>query len=148
MIHCARNKLEILDITDSQIYTKTIYRIENRFNDWVQECIMYPTNLDAIYWEVIDFIDIISNINNMDLQSGPMPPSFRTFDSTETKTTKGYSNDGHSDQPSRKNIIKRKASKVQNKSTLSEWRLRDTEDIINFSGKKVCNQPKHAYLQW
>ena len=66
MIHCARNKLEILDITDSQIYTKTIYRIENRFNDWVQECIMYPTNLDAIYWEVIDFIDIISNITDMD----------------------------------------------------------------------------------
>ena len=60
------NKLEVLVITDAQVYTKIVYRIDKKFNDWVQECIIYPTNLDAIDWEVIDFRYIISNIKNMD----------------------------------------------------------------------------------
>ena len=53
---------------------------------------MNPTNLDAIDWEVIDFRYIISNINNMDFHPGPLPLSFRTFDATDTKITKGSSN--------------------------------------------------------
>ena len=73
MIQRTRNKLEILSITDAQVYTKILYRIDQRFNDWVEEYILYPTNLDAIYWEVIDFRDIISNINNMDFQPVPLP---------------------------------------------------------------------------
>ena len=57
----------------------------------------------------------------MDFQEGTLPPSFRKFDDTETKTTKGSSNDEHIDQPSRKKARKRKGSKVQNESTLTEW---------------------------
>ena len=63
---------------------------------------MYPTNLDAINLEVINFIDIISNIKNMDFQQSPLPPIFRTFNATDTKTSKGSSNNEHSDQPPRK----------------------------------------------
>ena len=80
---------------------------------------MYPTNLDSIYWEVIDFRDIISNINNMDFQPGPLPPSFRTFNITDTKTPKGPSNNEHNEKPSRKKAIRSKGSKVQNESTVS-----------------------------
>ena len=105
---------------------------------------MSLTDLDAINWEVIDFRDIISNINNMDFQPGPLPPSFRSFNATETETPKGPSNNEHIKQPSRKKSRKRKVSKEKNESTLSEWKLRDTEEIINFSGHKVQNQPEHA----
>ena len=63
---------------------------------------MYPSELDAIDWEVIDFRDIISNIKNMDFQPGPIPPIFRTFNATYTKTPKGLSNNEHREQPSRK----------------------------------------------
>ena len=107
---------------------------------------MYPTNLDAIDWEVIDFIDIISNIKNMDFQPGPLPLSFRTYDDKDTKTNKGSRNYEHSNQSSRKKAIKSKGSKVQNESTLSKWRLRDTKYLINFSGHKVHNQPENACL--
>ena len=109
---------------------------------------MYPTNLYAIDWEVIDFRYIISNINNIDFQLGPLPPSFRKFDATDTNKTKGSSNDEHIDHPSRRKAIKTKGSKVQNKPTLSKWRLQDNKELINFSGHKVQNHPKHACLLW
>ena len=88
---------------------------------------MYLTDLNAIDWEVVDFIDIISNINNKDLQPDPLSPSFRTFNSTGTKTPKVPSNRYHSKQTSIKKAIKIKGYKVQNESTLSEWKLRYTE---------------------
>ena len=93
-----RNKLEIIAIIDDQVYTKIIYRIDKRFNDWVKECIIYPTDLDAIYWEVIDFRDIVSKIKNMDFYPGPIPPSFSKFNATYTKTLKGPSNNEQSKQ--------------------------------------------------
>ena len=110
-------------------------------------CIMYPTNMDAIYWEVIDFREIISNIKNMDLQPGPISPRFRTFKVTDTKTPKNPCNNEHSKKPPRKKARKTKRSKVQNKSTLSEWKLRDTEELMNLSGHKVQYQPEHACLR-
>ena len=55
---------------------------------------MHPTDLDAIDWGVIDFRDIISSTNNMDFQPGPLPPSFRKVNATDTKTPKGPS-DNH-----------------------------------------------------
>ena len=107
MLQQTWNKLEILAITDAQVYTKIIYRIDKRFNDWVQECIRHPTDLDAIYWEVIDFRDIISNIKNMDIQPDPIPPRFRTFNAIDTKTTKGSINNEHTNQPSKKRCQKK-----------------------------------------
>ena len=62
MLQQTRNKLEILEITDAQVYTKIFYRINKLFNDWV----MHPTNWDVIHCEVIDFREIIISINNMD----------------------------------------------------------------------------------
>ena len=97
---------------------------------------MYPTNLDAMNLEVINFIDIISNIKNMDFQQSPLPPIFRTFNATDTKTSKGSSNNEHSDQPPRK-IPKKKGSKVQNESTLSKWRFHN-----------VQNHPQPNFLKW
>ena len=52
--------------------------------------------MDAINWEVIDFRDIISNINHMDFQPGPLPLSFRKFNAIDTKTPKGPSNNENS----------------------------------------------------
>ena len=75
---------------------------------------MYPTNSDAIDWEVIDFRDIISNINNMDFHPDPLPPRFSTFNVTDTKTPKWPSNNEQIKQPSRKKAIKSKGSKVKN----------------------------------
>ena len=75
---------------------------------------MYPTDLYAIYWKVIDFRDIISNVKNMDFQPVPLPPSLETFNITDTKTTKGPSNNEHIKQPSRKKARKIKGSKFQN----------------------------------
>ena len=49
---------------------------------------MYPTYLYAIDWEVIDFRYIISNINHMDFQPGPLPSSFRKFYATDTEKPK------------------------------------------------------------
>ena len=115
-----RNKLEILEITDSQVYNKILYRINKQFNYWFQECIIYPTNLDVIDWGVIDFRDIISNIKYMDFQTGPLPPRFNKFNAIDTKTPKGPSNNEHNEQPSRKKAIKSKLSKEKNESTLSE----------------------------
>ena len=89
MIQRTRNKLEILATIDAQVYTKIIDILDKGFNDWVQECIMNPNDLDAIDWEVIDFIDIISNINNMDFQPGALPQRFRIFYSIDTQKTKG-----------------------------------------------------------
>ena len=60
---------------------------------------MYPTNFDAIDWEVIYFRNIISNIKNMDFHPGPLPLIFRTFNATYTKKPKGMSNNDHSEQP-------------------------------------------------
>ena len=108
---------------------------------------MYPTNLDAIYWEVINLRDIISNIKNMDFHTGPLPSSFRKFNAKDTKTPKGPSNNERRKQPSRKSPEK-KGSKVQNESTLSEWKLRNTEELINLSGHKAQNQTEPACLQW
>ena len=133
MIQRTRNKIEVLAITDTQVYTRILYRIDKQFNDWVQDFIMYPTDLDAIDWEMIDFREIISNVNNMYFQSGPIPPSFRTLNITVTKTTKGPSNNDHSKEPSIKKGRKTKGSKEQNESTLSECKLRDTKELINFS---------------
>ena len=110
MLQRTRNKLETILIIDAQVYTKILYRIDKQFNDWVKMCIMYPTDLDAIDWEVIGFIDIISNINNMDFQPGPLPPSFRKFNATDTKIPKGPSKNEHSKQPSRKHSRKIKGS--------------------------------------
>ena len=62
---------------------------------------------------MINFRDIISNINNMDLYPGPLPPSFRAFNSTDTKTTKGSSNNEHSDQIKKKRPEKSKAPKFK-----------------------------------
>ena len=101
MLQHTRNKLEILAITYAQVYTKILYIIDKQFNDWVQSCILYPTNLDAIYLEVIDFRDNISNINNIYFHPVPLSPSFRTFDTIDTKTTKGSGNNDHSGQPSK-----------------------------------------------
>ena len=115
-----RNKLEILEITDSQVYNKILYRINKQFNYWFQECIIYPTNLDVIDWGVIDFRDIISNIKYMDFQTGPLPPRFNKFNAIDIKTPKGPSNNEHNEQPSRKKAIKSKLSKEKNESTLSE----------------------------
>ena len=70
---------------------------------------MYPTDLDAIDWGVIYIRDIISNINNMDFHIGPLLPSFSTFDATDTKTTKGSSNNEQINQPSTKIPEKSKA---------------------------------------
>ena len=56
---------------------------------------MYQTDLDTIDWELIDFRDIISNINHMDFQPDPLRPSFRTFNTTDTKIPKGPSNNEH-----------------------------------------------------
>ena len=111
MLQWTRNKLEILAIIDAQIYTKILYRFDKRFNDWVQEFIMYPTNLDAKDWEVIDFRNIISNVKNMDFQPGPLPLSFSKFNATNTKTPKVPSNNYHRKQPSRKNS--RKDQRIQ-----------------------------------
>ena len=36
MLQLARNKLEILAITDAQVFTKILYKIDKLFNDWVQ----------------------------------------------------------------------------------------------------------------
>ena len=94
---------------------------------------------------MIEFRYIISNMKNMDFQPGPLPLSFITFNATDTKTSKGPSNNEHSKHLSRKKARK-KRSKAQNESTLSEWKLRDTKELINLSGHKVQNQPKHAYL--
>ena len=143
-----RNKLEILAIADAQIYTKMVYRINKCFNDWVQECIMHPTYLDAIHWEVINFRYIISNIKNMYLYTGPLPPRFSTFNATDTKTPKGPSKNEHSEQTSSKKARKSKGLKVQNKYKFSEWKLRDTKELIIVSGRKVQNQPKNAFLRW
>ena len=94
---------------------------------------MYPTDLGAIDWEMIDFRDSINNINNMYFQPGPIPPRLRTFNKTDTKTPKVPSNNEHSEQPSRKKARKIKGSKVQSESTLREWKLRDTKDLIILS---------------
>ena len=56
---------------------------------------MNPTDLDVIDWEVIDFRYIVSNIKNMDFQPGPLPPSFRKFNATDTKIPKWPSNNEH-----------------------------------------------------
>ena len=109
---------------------------------------MYPAYLDKIDWEVIDLRYIRSNIKNMYFQPGPLPLSFRTFNSTDTKTPKGLSKKEHSEQPSIKKARKNKGSKVQNESTLSEWKLRDTKELIDLSGQKVQNQSKHSCLIW
>ena len=74
---------------------------------------MYPTNLDAIYWDATDFRDIISNINNMDFQPVPLPLSFRTFNATDTKTYKGPSDNNRSEQTSRKKARKKKDPKFK-----------------------------------
>ena len=108
---------------------------------------MYSTNLDAIYWDVIDFGNIISNIKNIDFEPGLLTMSFRKFNATDTKTSKGPSNNEHSKHLSRKKARK-KRSKAQNESTLSEWKLRDTKELINLSGHKVQNQPENAFLRW
>ena len=63
---------------------------------------MYPTNLYVIDWKVIDFRNIISNINNMDFHPGPLPSSFRKFNATDIKTPKGPSNNEPRKQSSRK----------------------------------------------
>ena len=67
---------------------------------------MYPTKLDVIDWEVIDFRDITSNKKDMDFRPVPLPQSLRTFNAKDTKTPKGPSNNEHSDQPSRKKARK------------------------------------------
>ena len=72
---------------------------------------MYPTELDAINWEVIDFRDMISNIKNIDFQLVPLPPSFRKFNATDTKTPKGPSNNENTEYPSRKKARKIKGLK-------------------------------------
>ena len=74
---------------------------------------MYPTDLYMIDWEVIDTRDIIGNINNMGFHSGPLPPSFRTFNTTYTKTPKGPSNNDHIEQPSGGKAIKIKGLKFK-----------------------------------
>ena len=61
---------------------------------------MYPIDLDAIYWEVIEFRDIISNIKNIYFQPGPLPPNFMEFNTTDTKKPKGPINNEHIEQPS------------------------------------------------
>ena len=109
---------------------------------------MHPTDLDEIYWKVIDLRYIISNIKNMDLQPCPLPPIFRKFNATYTKTPKGPSNNEQIGHPSRKKSRKSKGYKVQKKSTLCEWKLRDTKELIDLSGHKVQNQPGNACLQW
>ena len=88
---------------------------------------------------MIDFREIIININSMDFQTGPLPLSFRKFNATDIKTPKGPSNNEHIEQPSRKKARKSKGSKEKHESTLSEWKLRDTEELIKFSGQKVQN---------
>ena len=74
---------------------------------------MYPNNLDAIYCEVINFQDIISNIKNMYFQPGPLPLSFRAFNATDTKTYKGPSDNNRSEQTSRKKARKKKDPKFK-----------------------------------
>ena len=71
---------------------------------------MYSTDLDEIDWEVIELRYIISNINNIRFQPGPLPPSFRKFNATDTKIPKGPSKNEHSKQPSRKHSRKIKGS--------------------------------------
>ena len=51
---------------------------------------MYSTDLDEIDWEVIELRYIISNINNIRFQPGPLPPSFRTFNTTDTKKNQRF----------------------------------------------------------
>ena len=109
MLQRKRDRLEILATTDAQVYTKILYRIDKIFNDWVKECIMYPDDLDAIDWEVIDSRYIISNIKNMDFHPGPLPPSFSKFNAKDTKTPKGPSNIDHSKHPSRKKCQKKQS---------------------------------------
>ena len=75
---------------------------------------MFKNDLDAIDWEVIDLRYIISSINNMDFQPGPLPRSFRQFNAIDTKTPKGPSNNEHRKHPSRKKARKIKAFKEQN----------------------------------
>ena len=101
--------------------------------------------MDAIDWEVIGFRDIISNINNMDIQPDQLPLSFRTFNATDTKTPIGPSNNEHSKQPSRKKAIKSKGFNVQNEYTLSECKLRYTKEQINFSAHNVQNYNNRKY---
>ena len=100
--------------------------------------------MGAIDWEVIDFRYIISNINNMDFQPGTLPSSFSKLYDIDTKTTKGSSNDEHSEQPSRKRDRKTKGPKFQNESKLIEWRIRETGELINFSGHKFRKQTENA----
>ena len=88
MIQHKMNKLKILATAEAQVYTKILYNIHKQLNDWVQECIIYPNDLDAIYWLVIDFRGIISNIKNMDFHIGPLPLILRIFNATDTKTPK------------------------------------------------------------
>ena len=75
---------------------------------------MYSTNLYTVDWDVIDFREIFSNIENMDFQPGSLTRSFRKFNATDTKTPKGPSNNEHSEQPSIKKARKSKVSKEQN----------------------------------
>ena len=62
---------------------------------------------------MINYRDIISNINNIDFQLGPLPPSFRKFNATDTKTPKGPSNNENIEYPSRKKA--RKTKRLKNK---------------------------------
>ena len=74
---------------------------------------MYPTDLDAIYWEVIDLRYIISDINNMDSQPVQIPPSFKTLNATDTKTSNGPIQNYHREHPSRKRPETAKDSKFK-----------------------------------
>ena len=144
ILQWARNKLEILAITYAQVYTKILYIIDKRFKYWVQECIIYPTNLDEIDWELIDFIDIISNINNVDLQPGPLPPIFRSFDTKYTKTTKGSSKNYHSDHPSRKSLEKQRlqSSKLIHSQRMETLKHQRANQFIRTKG----SQPSQTWL--
>lgn len=82
-LNVCRLKLEMLMAAKScDVLTEILFTIDQRFNDWLQECLMHSSNIIKIDHDLIEFEDLIREIKrNKFFVNALLPPAFRQMES-------------------------------------------------------------------
>ena len=135
-------ELEVGLMHDKDYLTRILYISDSRFNKWLNQCAIWPENLNRINHHLIKFSDIIADIQCLKFGKVALPPSFmhlkRDLESSSDATSeilkkqKLAESTKVSDQ-----IVKNTADRP------AEWKLKDGEVYTTvFSGNdKLSKRP-------
>lgn len=142
-LNACRLKLQMLMAAKScHVLTEILFTIDQRFNDWLQECLMDSSNIIKIDHDMIEFEDLIQEIKHKKKFVNALPPAFRQMESLPEVASSPLSSG-----PSLKNQ-RTESHQEENSKPIEAWKLLAGEELSLFSAPCVCNHPSGICFRW